>query len=474
MKHLKTLYSATYRMAVTLCVSSQTILLTCLMSSLVSTAPAEVRLPHLLDHNMILQRDMPIPVWGWANANEKVTVRLGKSSTSATAGANGQWSVKLPKMPAGGPYEMTVAGVNTLTLTNVLIGEVWVCSGQSNMAKPIGIHPGQQPCLNYEKEIAAADYPQIRLMEVPPASSQTAVEDIAGAEWLVCTPQNIVVKRGDGHGYSACAYFFGRELYKELKVPIGLIAASVGGCPCEPFTPPAGDRWLGMIHPLTSFGIRGAIWHQGESNMANGIQYPDKIKTLITDWRKTWAQGDFPFLYVQVALSKYTDDVEMAPRLWEAQMATLAVPNTGMVVTHDISSYPDCHALNKQEVGRRLALWALAKTYGKSNLVYSGPIYKSMAIASGSGPAKIRIQFDYTGSGLASRDGQPLDYFTIAGEDKKFVAAKAEIDGKTVLVWSDAVAKPVAVRFGWRQDVSPNLMNKEGLPAPCFRTDKWN
>jgi sialate O-acetylesterase len=407
MRDPKLLYSETSqtnRRALPRRATLQTMLLASLMSCLIPTAVADVRLPHLLSDNMVLQRDLPIPVWGWANPNEKVTVRLGKSSASATAGADGQWSVKLPKLPAGGPYQMTVAGANTLTLSNILIGEVWVCAGQSNMEKPIGIHPGQQPCLNYEKEIAAADYPQIRLMEVPPASSQVPVDDIASAEWLVCTPQNIVVKRGGGHGYSACAYFFGRELHKELKVPIGLIAASVSGCPCEPFTPPAGDRWLGMIHPLTPFGIRGAIWYQGESNLANGMRYHDKMKTLIPDWRKAWAQGDFPFLYVQVALSKYNDDVEMAPRLWEAQTATLDVPNTGMVVTHDISSYPDCHALNKQEVGRRLALWALAKTYGKSSLVYSGPIYKSMDIAPGSGPTRIRIQFDSTGAGLASRE----------------------------------------------------------------------
>ena len=437
------------------------------------SALAEVRLPRLLSDNMVLQRDLPIPIWGWAKPDEKVTVNLGKSSTSVTAGTNGQWSVKLPKMSAGGPYQLTVAGVNTLTLTNVLIGEVWLCSGQSNMEKPIGIHPGQQPCPNHEKEIAAADYPEIRLMEVPPENSRTPGDDIAGAQWLVCTPQTIVVKRGGGHGYSACAYFFGRELHKELKVPIGLIAASMSGCPCEPFTPPSGERWLGMINPLVPYGIRGAIWYQGESNLANDMLYHDKMKTLITGWRKAWAQDAFPFLFVQVALSKYNDDVEMAPRLWEAQTATLDVPNTGMAVTHDISSYPDCHATNKQEVGRRLALWALAKTYGKSNIVYSGPIYKSMEVTTHPGPARIRIQFDYTGSGLASRDGKPLDHFTIAGEDKKFVEAKAVIDGNSVVVWSDAVARPIAVRFGWRQDADPNLMNKEGLPVPCFRTDKW-
>ena len=449
-----------------------------LIGVLIPSASAEVRLPRLLSDNMVLQRDLPIPIWGWAGPNEKVTVRLGKSSASTTAAADGQWSVKLPKLAAGGPYQMTVAGANTLTLSNILIGEVWVCSGQSNMEKPIGPHPGQQPCVNYEKEIAAADYPQIRLMEVPPESSHVPVADVTNAEWLVCTPQNIVVKRGGGHGYSACAYFFGRELHKELKVPIGLIAASVGGIPCEHFTPPSGDRWLGMIHPLTPYGIRGVIWYQGESNLGSShaycMTYFEKMKTLITGWRQAWGNNDFPFLFVQVALSKYNDDVEMAPYLWEAQTATLALTNTGMVVTHDISSYPDCHATNKQEVGRRLALWALSKTYGQKNLVYSGPIYKSMEVTGGPAPAKIRIHFDSTGGGLASRDGKPLDHFTIAGEDKKFVEAKAAIDGKSVLVWSDAVAIPLAVRFGWRQDADPNLMNKEGLPACCFRTDKWN
>ena len=229
-----------------------------------------------------------------------------------------------------------------------------------------------------------------------------------------------------------------------------------------------------MIHPLTPFGIRGAIWYQGESNLANGMLYRNKMNTLITGWRTAWAQGDFPFLYVQVALSKYNDDVEMAPRLWEAQTATLAVPNTGMAVTHDISSYPDCHATNKQEVGRRLALWALAKTYGKPGLVCSGPMYHSMEPGSGATAGKIRLHFDSIGSGLTTRDGKSPDQFTIAGEDGKFVEAKAEIDGKTVLVWNETVAKPVGVRCGWRQDVSPNLINKEGLPAPSFRTDRGN
>ena len=449
-------------------------------------ASAEVRLPHLLSDNMVLQRDMPIPIWGWAKPNEKVTVRLGKSSAaSTTAGANGQWSVKLPKMTAGGPYELTVAGVNTLTLNNVMIGEVWLCSGQSNMHWTMA--PGHG-IINNDAEVAAAKYPNIRMFTVAKSAASRPADDADGT-WLPISPENLMV--GGLNGASALAYLFGRELYQKINVPIALINASDGGTAAEqwisleavqgnPALKPLADqgevptRYNAMIAPVTRYAIRGAIWYQGESNMGDGMLYFEKMQTLITGWRKVWAEGDFPFLFVQVALSNYSETGDVAPRLWEAQAATLTVPNTGMVVTHDVSSYPNCHAPNKQDVGKRLALWALAKTYGKSNIVYSGPIYKSMEVTPGSGPAKIRIQFDYTGSGLASRDDKPLDLFTIAGEDKKFVEAKASIDGKSVVVWSDAVAKPIAVRFGWRQDADPNLMNKEGLPAPCFRTDKWN
>lgn len=448
-------------------------------------ASAEVRLPHLLSDNMVLQRDLPIPIWGWAKPDEKVTVRLGKSSASATAGTNGQWSVKLPKLPAGGPYQLTVAGVNTRTLTNVLIGEVWLCSGQSNMHWTMA--PGHG-IINNDAEVAAAKYPNIRMFTVAKSAASRPADDAEGT-WLPISPENLMV--GGLNGASALAYLFGRELYQKLNVPIALINASDGGTGAEqwisrealrgnPALKPLADqgevptRYNAMIAPLRAYAIRGAIWYQGESNMGDGMLYFEKMQTLITGWRKDWAEGDFPFLFVQVALSNYSETGDVAPRLWEAQTATLAVPHTGMVVTHDVSSYPNCHAPNKQEVGRRLALWALAKTYGKSGLVYSGPIYKSMEVTTGPGTAKIRIHFDYTGSGLASRDGKPLDLFTIAGEDKKFVEAKAVIDGKSVVVWSETVAKPIAVRFGWRQDADPNLMNKEGLPASCFRTDKWN
>ena len=341
--------------------------------------------------------------------------------------------------------------------------------------------------INNDAEVAAARYPNIRMFTVAKSAAPRPADDADGT-WLPISPENLMV--GGLNGASALAYLFGRELYQKLNVPIALINASDGGTAAEqwislaavqgnPALKPLADqgevptRYNAMIAPVTRYAIRGAIWYQGESNMGDGMLYFEKMQTLITGWRKDWAEGDFPFLFVQVALSNYSETGDVAPRLWEAQTATLTVPNTGMVVTHDVSSYPNCHAPNKQDVGKRLALWALAKTYGKSGLVYSGPIYKSMEVTGGPGPAKVRIQFDYTGSGLASRDNKPLDHFTIAGEDKKFVEAKAVIEGKSVVVWSDAVTKPVAVRFGWRQDADPNLMNKEGLPAPCFRTDKW-
>jgi sialate O-acetylesterase len=217
------------------------------------------------------------------------------------------------------------------------------------------------------------------------------------------------------------------------------------------------------------FAIRGAIWYQGESNREDGLLYYDKMKALINGWRKVWEQGDFPFYYVQLAPYRYGPDPLLLPRIWQAQKNALSIPNTGMAVTTDIGNITDIHPKKKHDVGRRLALWALAKTYGRKDLVYSGPLYKSMSVEGG----KIRIHFDHIGSGLASRDGKPLTWFTIAAADKNFLKANAKIDGDTVLVWSDTVAKPAAVRFGWHQEAEPNLINKEGLPASPFRTDDW-
>ena len=492
---------------------------------------AEVTLPHVIGSNMVLQRDMQVPIWGWASAGEEITVTLSTEdenaeslfATTTTADAKGNWRIKLQAMQAGGPYTLRVTGNNTLELTNVLFGEVWVCSGQSNMEWSV------RASKDNEVEIAAADYPMIRLFDIPHRPSGLLQQDVE-ADWHETTPKTI-------ENFSAVGYYFGRKLYKNLNVPIGLINTNWGGTRIEPWTPPVGfanvpalesisneiqeadanyreqlpqkmreiEAWIaetrkaletdarltempenthflrhharptglynGMVHPIIPYGIRGAIWYQGESNLQEGMLYHEKMKALINGWREVWGQGDFPFYFVQLAPFNYgwMASPFFLPAIWEAQTATLSVPHTGMAVTTDIGNLQDIHPRNKQEVGRRLALWALAKTYGREDVTYSGPLYKTMAVEKNT----IRLSFDFVGSGLMARDEQPLTWFEIAGEDKQFVEAKATVDGDTILVSSDAVANPVAVRFGWHQSAEPNLVNKEGLPASPFRTDSW-
>ncbi len=486
------------------------------------SARADVTLPHIFGSNMVLQRDVPLPVWGWAAPGEKVTVSIAGQTVTARADDAGQWRVKLAPLAASEkPLMMTVAGKDTLKLDNILVGEVWVCSGQSNMEFPV------RQVVNADKEIAAADYPSIRLFDAPRVVSPEPTSDIL-ADWQVCTPQTV-------SGFSAVGYFFGRDLQKQLHVPIGLISTNWGGTRIEPWTPafafaavpalhgiaaevqecsrqensdllpliPSVEVWVkaardaqanghpvpplpplpgsslsnqgrpttlynGMVAPLVPFAIRGAIWYQGEANLRDGMLYFHKMQALIAGWRKAWNQGDFPFYYVQIAPYQYRANPMLLPELWQAQTAALAIPNTGMAVTNDIGTIHDIHPRNKQEVGRRLSLWALAGTYGKHGIVYSGPLYKSMKIDDG----KIRVSFEHVGTGLASRDGKPLTWFEIAGPDGKFVSANAAISGDTVVVSSDKVKHPVAVRFAWSQEAEPNLMNKEGLPASAFEAGR--
>ena len=493
---------------------------------------SEVTLPRVISNNMVLQRDMQAPIWGWASPGEEVMVTLSAdaegvepiSTTTAVADAEGNWQIKLPAMAAGGPYTLRIKGSNTLELTNVLFGEVWVCSGQSNMQWSVNASKDN------EAEIAAAMYPKIRLFHIPRVPSGLPQQDV-GADWYETTPETIP-------NFSAVAYYFGRKLYKNLDVPIGLINTSWGGTRIEPWTPPVGlagvpalasinreveaiqanyraqlpekidaiEAWIaetrkaletdaqltqmpnnthplahqgrptalynGMVHPIVPYAIRGALWYQGESNLRDGMVYHEKMKALINGWREVWGQGDFPFYFVQLAPFNYggrNASPFFLPQIWEAQTATLALPNTGMAVTTDIGNLRDIHPRNKQDVGRRLALWALAKVHGRDDVTYSGPLYKSMAVEGNT----IRLTFDHVGSGLTSRDEKPLTWFQIAGEDKEFVEAEATIDGDTVVVSSDAILNPVAVRFGWHQSAEPNFMNKEGLPASPFRTDSW-
>ncbi len=491
----------------------------------VSTAQANVRLPAIIGNNMVLQKDIPLPIWGWADPGENVTVTLGESMASAKADAAGKWKVTLPaEKKAGGPHEMIIAGKNAIKISNILVGEVWAGSGQSNMQWAV------RQSTNGEQEIAAANFPKIRLFMIPLVPSGTPAQDVV-AQWVECSPQTV-------GGSSAVLFFFGRQIHKDLDLPVGLITTAWGGTRIQPWIPPQGYtaipelegeknqmldaltaygaalsgyndavkayvaaikaakpgeplpappgalpphplnnnfQWTGlhngMIHPIAPYALRGFLWYQGESNNGQGMHYFQMKKGLIEGWRQVWNQEgnrDFPFLFAQLAPYKYGGDPTSLPGIWEAQSATLSVKNTGMAVLTDITTLNDIHPPNKQEVGRRLALWAEANTYGKQDLVYSGPLYKSSKVDGG----KVVISFDHA-VGLKSRDDKDLSWWTIAGADKKFVKATAKVEGDTIVVTGEGVAAPVAVRFGWHQLAEPNLANGAGLPASPFRTDNW-
>lgn len=500
-----------------------------------SALTAEIRLPSLIGDHMVLQQDKPIKIWGWAEPGEGVSVVFADQKSQTTTDSDGLWDVQLKAMKADKePHRMTIVGTQSppLHVDDILVGEVWVCSGQSNMEWEMRRTYSPIP------EIQRADHPTIRLFHVPRKISVYPLDDVE-AEWEVCSPETI-------RNFSAVAYYFGRELRQNLNVPVGLISTRWGGTRIEPWTPVAGfqsipelhdilqemksaneeyrkalkdylpelKNWThdfesavnegrrvpaqpdmplhihhdpqapsalynAMIHPLIRYAIRGAIWYQGESNRNDGSIYEKKMEALINGWRRVWGLGDFPFYYVQLAPYNYlyepeeqgnsTPDHLRLPLIWEAQLQALRIPNTGMAVITDIADLYDIHPKNKKDVGYRLSLWALAETYGKEGLVYSGPLYRSMSVEGN----KVRIQFKHAGSGLISLDDRPLSWFEIAGENRTFYKGRAEIDGNSVVVWSEKVATPVAVRFGWDQLATPNLANKEGLPASPFRTDRW-
>jgi sialate O-acetylesterase len=491
-------------------------------------ARAEVRLPRVFSSHMVMQQDKPLIVWGWAGPNEKITVELAGASQQVQANERGEWKATLPAMKAGGPHTLTVSGSSAVRFEDVMIGEVWVCSGQSNMEMGIGM------CKDAKAEIEAADYPGIRLLKVAKSWKPVPQDDIGG-EWKVCTPKTVA--EGGWGGFSACAYYFGRELHKKLGVPVGLIDSSWGGTCIQTWTPPEGfaavpalrheyelvqlgdprapahqqrleqvlkemEQWLaaarkaltdrnlvpampaypaelqpphdvqnatalynGQIHPLVPYALRGAIWYQGESNSGEGMLYAERMKALIGGWRQVWGESDFPFYFVQIAPFDYHRDPEITAEFWEGQAAAQAVPNTGMAVITDIGDLKDIHPTNKQEVGRRLALWALAKTYGQDKVVCSGPVFKAMTVEGD----RLRLSFDQAGGGLASRDGQPLNWFEVIDADEGgFVKAEAKIDGATVVLSAPEVKHPVAMRFAWSSMAEPNFMNAEGLPAGAF------
>ncbi|MCA9175212.1 MAG: sialate O-acetylesterase [Planctomycetales bacterium] len=448
---------------------------------------AELTVPTIFSDHMVLQRDQELPVWGWDTAGAEVTVSIDGKQQKAKAGDDGKWMVKLPAMKAGGPHELVVEGSSRKAFKDVLVGEVWICSGQSNMEWTVSRSN------NSAEEAKNGDHPQIRHIKFGHRPSEKPATDVPSNGWEVCTPETVP-------NFTAVGYFFGRRLQQELNVPIGLIGSNWGGTRIEPWTAPEGFKsnpnlksisdkldsfpeknnkgainhqsalalYNGMIHPMVPFGVRGAIWYQGESNNGEGMLYYEKMKALIQGWRTIWNNDDMPFYFVQLAPFTYGGDPTRLAGIWEAQTRTLRdVPHTGMAVTVDIANLKDIHPKNKQDVGARLALWALAQDYGKKDLVVSGPLYRSMKKEG----SKIRLTFDHVGGGLVSRDGEPLSWFTIAGKDGNFVEAKATIDGDNVVVECDAVPSPEHVRFGWSQLAEPNLSNKEGLPASPFRTD---
>ena len=482
-------------------------------------------LPTLFGDNMVFQQDAKLPVWGTAEPGEQVTVTLADRTATATAAEDGSWAVSLDPLKAGGPHELTVAGKKTVAIKNVMVGEVWFCSGQSNMDFKLS------SAINAEKEIAESTNPDLRLGFGRWALGKEPQHD-PRCTWAPSSPEK-------AKDYSAVAYFFGRDIQKNLGVPVGLIWVSQGWTPSEAWTSREAlasdpeikrdvlDRWdarmadfparraeydkkleewkkagadakaagkefttreptkppdpdfyhratslyNGGVAPYTPFPIRGVIWYQGETNADRGIQYRKLFPILIADWRKAWNQPEMPFLFVQIANlgpPQVNPDQNDRAELREAQMLTMkTVPNTAMTVTVDIGDANDEHPKNKQDVGARLALGARALAYGQK-IVYSGPVYDSMKVEGSS----IRLSFTHVGGGLVARDGK-LAGFSIAGDDRKFVWADAKIDGGTIVVSSGKVARPAAVRYGWAMNPIISLFNKEGLPASPFRTDDW-
>lgn len=470
------------------------LLTTVLSCTLILNSFADVRLPALVGSNMVLQRNKPLNIWGWADKGEKVIVNFRNTTISVITAENGKWKVNLPAQTAGGPYTMTISGHNKIKLDNILIGDVWVASGQSNMEMPV---KGWGKVLNYEQEIAAANYPQIRFFQLQHKTSTAPKDDAVAWEggWQECSPQSVPE-------FSSVGYFFAREIYGHHHIPIGVIHTSWGGTVAEawisgeslkrmpafvdtvkalealavPQSPADPNKatllYNAMIHPLLPYDICGAIWYQGEANVGRAYQYRELFPLLIRDWRKQWKNGEFPFFYVQLAsfTEKKQEPVESDwAELREAQMMTLSVPNTGMASAIDIGDDKDIHPKNKQEVGRRLALIARAKVYGEK-IPYSGPIYQSKTIIGN----KVFISFKHTDDGLVARGGNKLKGFEIAGADKKFHRAEASIVGDRVVVSSPEVARPVAVRYSWANNPDGNLYNGAGLPASPFRTDDFH
>ena len=452
---------------------------------LVSTqfVKAKIWTPAIISDNMVLQQNKDVKIWGWTTmAAETITLVGSWNNKEVKVDAiKGFWSINIKTPNTEGPFTLTISGHETIVIKNILMGEVWLCSGQSNMQW--GPTNGLK---NAEEEIKNAKYPKLRFFQVARQIANSPQDNLVG-EWVECTPDSF-------KNFSSVAYFFGRKLHKDASFPVGLINSSWGGTPVETWIEEAsmksdpfllseaakinenkwrphkiGKAYNAMIAPITNFNIAGCIWYQGESNRVNANSYYTSFPLLINSWRKSW-QKEFPFYFVQIAPFNYKDGLNInGATVRDAQLKTLTtVAKTGMAVTNDIGNLKNIHPINKQEVGRRLALWALNKQYGQKDITYSGPLYKSMSIDRN----KAILEFNHANNGLKIT-GKKLTNFVIAGVDKVFYPAKANIKGNKVVVWSSKVKSPVAVRFAFDDIAEPNLINIEGLPASAFRTDNW-
>jgi len=461
---------------------------------------SQVTLPKILGHNMVLQQLKEVPVWGTASPGEKISVAFAEQNKTTVADNTGKWSVKLRPMKASfTPREMTIKGTNTIILKNILVGEVWLCSGQSNMEYAMRKYSKFETAVKGNKppedDLNTANNPNIRIF-------------LDRRKYMEPSPEHIGWDSAIGRplvDFSAVGYYFAKDLYNKLHVPIGMISAAVPGSRIEPWIQASkmeiapklkngkaldklnadggepGKFYDTMIQPLIPFTLKGILWYQGESNcfLNENIRYAYKFKTLIESWRNDWNDKEMPFYFVQIAPYNYstTKDErphtpENLPEFWEAQKLVLHLKNTNTITITDlVDSTTDLHPGYKWEVGRRLSLVAANKAYGQKNVVYSGPVYQKMKIVNNT----IEVTFSNTGSGLTSRDEKPLTWFSIAGTDGKFVSAKAEIVGNKVIVSSPEVPQPISVRFGWNEAAQSNFINKEGLPATPFRSDNpWD
>jgi sialate O-acetylesterase len=491
-----------------------------------SFALGDVRVPAIFGSHMVLQRDQKDRVWGWAEPGEEITVKIGSQSHATTAGSDGSWHVMLEPMSAGGPHTLSIRGKNALEFGDVLVGEVWICSGQSNMQWPLTL------AKDGDLEIAAATDPEIRLITVPNLGTQEPQKSFKG-EWQAARPATV-------GWFSAVGYFFGQRLRQTLKVPVGLINDSWGGSACESWVrrdvlaadpkfaplikhwekiegdlprakaeyeskrtkwqaavtkakaehketprPPdnpedvmrgnfrPGNIYNGVLKPTIGYGMRGVIWYQGESNAGRAYQYRDLFPLMIKSWRDEWGQGDFSFYWVQLAdfLPESPEPKESSwAELREAQTMTLSrLPRTGEAVIIDAGDAQDIHPRNKLTVANRLVRWALARDYGLK-IAYQSPTYKTMKKQGN----KVVLRLDHVGGGLKTGDVGELRGFAVAGSDRKFVLAKAKFVGRDAIeVSSDKVADPAAVRYAWADNPVCNLYSDEGLPVTPFRTDDW-